>query len=286
MTNFDTLLIANRGEIACRIIESARKLGLRTVAVFSEADRGAKHVRLADEAVLLGPAPAKESYLRVDALLEAAKSTGAGAIHPGYGFLSEDAAFAEAVLAAGLVWIGPPPAAMRALGDKVSAREVARRVGAPMAPGTDRPVADAAEVSGFADAHGLPLAIKAAKGGGGRGIKIVHRREDIAELFASAVREAEVAFGNGECFVERYLAHARHVEAQVLGDRYGTVVVVGTRDCSLQRRHQKLVEEAPAPFLTDEQRRSIHESAAAICKEVGYQSAGTVEYLVGDDGTV
>ena len=282
----NAVLVANRGEIAVRVIRACQEAGLRSIACYADPDEGAPHTRLADKAHRLPGTTPGQTYLNFDALLAVAAASGADAVHPGYGFLSENASFAEAVVAAGLTWIGPPPEAMRALGDKVSAREVARRVGAPMAPGTDRPVADAAEVEAFVEAHGLPIAIKAAKGGGGRGIKIVHRREDIAELFASAVREAEVAFGNGECFVERYLAHARHVEALVLADRHGTVVVVGTRDCSLQRRHQKLVEEAPAPFLTDEQRRAIHESAAAICREVGYQSAGTVEYLVGDDGTV
>ncbi|HVW32165.1 MAG TPA: biotin carboxylase N-terminal domain-containing protein [Acidimicrobiia bacterium] len=286
MTTLRSVLIANRGEIAVRVIRACQEAGLRSIAVYADPDEGAPHTRLADEAHRLPGDTAGGTYLDIDVLLAAADASGADAVHPGYGFLSENAAFAEAVQAAGLIWIGPPPAAMRALGDKVSAREVARRVGAPMAPGTDRPVADAAEVEAFAAAHGLPVAIKAASGGGGRGIKVVHRMEDIAELYASAVREAEVAFGRGECFVERYLAHARHVEAQVLADRHGTVVVVGTRDCSLQRRHQKLVEEAPAPFLTDGQRRSIHQSAAAICGAVGYQSAGTVEYLVGADGTV
>ncbi|HYH50497.1 MAG TPA: biotin carboxylase N-terminal domain-containing protein [Acidimicrobiia bacterium] len=280
------VLIANRGEIAVRVIRACREAGLRSVACYADPDEGAPHTRLADEAHRLPGSTPGETYLNSDALLAVAVASGADAVHPGYGFLSENAAFAEAVLDAGLTWIGPPPGAMRALGDKVSAREVARRVGAPMAPGTDRPVADATEVEKFADDHGLPIAIKAAMGGGGRGIKIVHRRDDIAELFASAVREAEVAFGRGECFVERYLARARHVEAQVLADRHGTVVVVGTRDCSLQRRHQKLVEEAPAPFLSEEQRCQIHESAAAICREVRYESAGTVEYLVGEDGTV
>jgi acetyl-CoA/propionyl-CoA carboxylase, biotin carboxylase, biotin carboxyl carrier protein len=280
------VLIANRGEIAVRVIRACREAGLRSIACYADSDEGAPHTRLADEAHRLPGSTAAETYLNVGALLAVAGASGADAVHPGYGFLSENAAFADAVLSAGLTWIGPPPSAMRALGDKVSAREIARRVGAPMAPGTDRPVADAAEVEAFADAHGLPIAIKAAMGGGGRGIKIVHRRDDIAELLASAVREAELAFGRGDCFVERYLAHARHVEAQVLADRHGTVVVVGTRDCSLQRRHQKLVEEAPAPFLTVAQRRSIHESAVAICTEAGYQGAGTVEYMVADDGTV
>ena len=286
MSPLQAVLVANRGEIAVRVIRACREAGLRSIACYADPDDGAPHTRLADEAHRLPGSAAGETYLNIDALLALAATSGADAVHPGYGFLSENAAFAEAVLDAGLTWIGPPPAAMRALGDKVSAREVARRVGAPMAPGTDRPVADAGEVEKFADEHGLPIAIKAAMGGGGRGIKIVHRREDIAELFTSAVREAEVAFGRGECFVERYLARARHVEAQVLADRHGTVVVVGTRDCSLQRRHQKLVEEAPAPFLSEEQRRQISESAAAICREVGYESAGTVEYLVGEDGTV
>jgi acetyl-CoA/propionyl-CoA carboxylase biotin carboxyl carrier protein len=283
---FRSVLVANRGEIAVRVIRACRDAGLRSIACYADPDEGAPHTVLADEAQgLPGTTPA-ETYLNADALLAVAAAAGADAVHPGYGFLSENAAFAEAVIAAGLIWIGPPPAAMRALGDKVSAREVARRVGAPMVAGTDRPVGAASEVEAFARTHGLPIAIKAALGGGGRGIKIVERTEDIAELFDSAVREAEVAFGGGECFVERYLARARHVEAQVLADRHGTVVVVGTRDCTLQRRHQKLVEEAPAPFLTEEQRRSVHESAAAICREAGYEGAGTVEYLVGADGTV
>ena len=282
----NSVLIANRGEIAVRVIRACREAGLRSIACYADPDEGAPHTRLADEAHRLPGSTAGETYLDVDALLAVAKAAGADAVHPGYGFLSENAGFADAVIAAGLTWIGPPPSAMRALGDKVRAREVARRVGAPMAPGTDRPVTDAAEVESFAQVHGFPIAIKAASGGGGRGIKVVHRREDIAELYASAVREAELAFSDGACFVERYLARARHVEAQILADQHGKVVVVGTRDCSLQRRHQKLVEEAPAPFLTDDQRRSISQSAAAICAEVGYQGAGTVEYLVGEDGTV
>jgi acetyl-CoA/propionyl-CoA carboxylase biotin carboxyl carrier protein len=285
-TPLQAVLIANRGEIAVRVMRACQEAGLRSIACYADPDEGAPHTRLADEAHRLPGTTPAQTYLNIDALLAVAAESGADAVHPGYGFLSENAAFADAVLAAGLTWIGPPPAAMRALGDKVAAREVARRVGAPMVAGTDRPVVDAAEVEDFAAAHGLPIAIKAAAGGGGRGIKIVHRAEDIPELFASAVREAELAFGRGDCFLERYLARARHVEAQVLGDRHGTVVVVGTRDCSLQRRHQKLVEEAPAPFLTDTQRRSIHESAAAICRAAGYESAGTVEYLVGEDGTV
>jgi len=283
---FQAVMVANRGEIAVRVIRACREAGLRSIACYADPDEGAPHTRLADEAHRLPGATAGETYLNQEALLAVAGQAGAEAVHPGYGFLSENAAFAEAVIAAGLVWIGPPPAAMRALGDKVSARDVARRVGAPMVAGSDRPVAGVAEVEDFAARHGLPIAIKAAFGGGGRGIKIVYREEEIPELFASAVREAEMAFGRGECFVERYLARARHVEAQVLADRYGTVTVVGTRDCSLQRRHQKLVEEAPAPFLTAEQRRAVHEAAAAICREVGYEGAGTVEYLVDQDGTV
>jgi len=280
------VLIANRGEIAVRVIRACREAGLRSIACYADPDEGAPHVRLADEAHRLPGATPGETYLNGEALLAVAAAAGADAVHPGYGFLSENAAFAEAVIAAGVTWIGPPPAAMRALGDKVSARRVARAVGAPMVPGTDRPVTGAAEVEAFAAEHGLPIAIKAAMGGGGRGIKVVHRRDDVAELYASAVREAEAAFGRGECFVERYLARARHVEAQVLADRHGNVVVVGTRDCSLQRRHQKLVEEAPAPFLSPDQRRTIAESAAAICRRAAYEGAGTVEYLVGDDGTV
>jgi acetyl-CoA/propionyl-CoA carboxylase biotin carboxyl carrier protein len=281
-----SVLVANRGEIAVRVVRACRDAGLRSIACYADPDEGAPHTRLAVEAHRLAGYTPAETYLNTTALLAVARASGADALHPGYGFLSEDASFAEAVIGAGLTWIGPPPGAMRALGDKVSARAVARRVGAPMVAGTDQPVSDVRQVEEFAERHGFPLAIKAAFGGGGRGIKIVHRAEDIGELFASAAREATVAFGRGECFVERYLPRARHVEAQVLADRYGAVVVVGTRDCSLQRRHQKLVEEAPAPFLTDGQRRVIHESAAAICREVGYESAGTVEYLVAEDGTV
>jgi len=283
---FQSVMVANRGEIAVRVIRACREAGLRSIACYADPDEGAPHTRLADEAHRLPGATAAQTYLDQAALLAVAEQAGADAVHPGYGFLSENAAFAEAVIAAGLIWIGPPPAAMRALGDKVSARDVARRVGAPMVAGSDRPVEGLADVEDFADRHGLPIAIKAAFGGGGRGIKIVERRDDIPELFASAVREAELAFGRGDCFVERYLARARHVEAQVLADQHGTVVVVGTRDCSLQRRHQKLVEEAPAPFLTAGQRRAVHESAAAICREAGYEGAGTVEYLVDADGTV
>ena len=280
------VLVANRGEIAVRVMRACREAGLRSIACYADPDAGAPHVRMADEAHRLpGDTPAA-TYLDAAALLAIAAAAGADAVHPGYGFLSEDASFAQAVIAAGLTWIGPPPAAMRALGDKVSARAAARRAGAPMVAGTDRPVSDVAEVEEFARRHGFPLAIKAAFGGGGRGIRVVRRPEEVAELLASAGREAAVAFGRGDCFVERYLSRARHVEAQVLADRHGAVAVVGTRDCSLQRRHQKLVEEAPAPFLGDAQRRAIHESAAAICRDVGYEGAGTVEYLVGEDGSV
>jgi acetyl-CoA/propionyl-CoA carboxylase biotin carboxyl carrier protein len=280
------VLVANRGEIAVRVIRACREAGLRSIACYADSDEGAPHTVLADEAHRLPGTTPADTYLNAPALLAVADRAAADALHPGYGFLSEDADFAEAVIAAGLIWIGPPPAAMRAVGDKVSARQLARRAGAPMAAGTDQPVSGPDDVVDFARRHGLPVAIKAAFGGGGRGIKVAHTMEEIPALFASAVREAELAFGRGECFVERYLARARHVEAQVLADAHGNVVVAGTRDCSLQRRHQKLVEEAPAPFLTDDQRHQIHDSAAAICRAAGYQGAGTVEYLVGEDGTV
>jgi acetyl-CoA/propionyl-CoA carboxylase biotin carboxyl carrier protein len=243
-------------------------------------------VRLADEAFALGGSSAAESYLRIDKLLDVAARSGANAVHPGYGFLSENAEFAQAVLDAGLIWVGPSPQAIRDLGDKVTARHIATRAGAPLVPGTKEPVAGPEEIVAFAEEHGLPVAIKAAFGGGGRGLKVARTLDEIPELFDSAVREAVAAFGRGECFVERYLDQPRHVEAQVLADHHGNVIVVGTRDCSLQRRHQKLVEEAPAPFLSDEQRASIHESAKAICAEAGYSGAGTVEYLVGKDGTI
>jgi acetyl-CoA/propionyl-CoA carboxylase biotin carboxyl carrier protein len=280
------VLIANRGEIAVRIARACADEGLASVAVYSEPDADALHVRLADEAVPLGGVTSAESYLVVEKLLDAAHRTGADAVHPGYGFLSENADFAQAVADAGLTWIGPTPEAIRVLGNKVTAREIAVRAGAPLVPGSDGPVADGAAVRAFAEAHGLPVAIKAAYGGGGRGLKIARRLEDIEDAFDSAVREAVAAFGRGECFVERFLDRPRHVEAQVLADTHGNVAVLGTRDCSLQRRHQKLVEEAPAPFLTDAQRREIHESARAICREAGYHGAGTVEYLVGVDGTI
>jgi len=280
------VLIANRGEIAVRVIRACRDAGLGSVAVYADPDRDAPFVRLADEAFALGGNTPGESYLSFDKVLDAAKRSGADAVHPGYGFLSENADFAQAVMDAGLTWIGPTPQAIRDLGDKVTARHIAMRAGAPLVPGTKEPVNGAEEIIAFAEEHGLPVAIKAAFGGGGRGLKVARTIEEIPELFDSAVREAVTAFGRGECFVERYLDKPRHVEAQVLADQHGNVIVVGTRDCSLQRRHQKLVEEAPAPFLTDTQRAEIHSSAKAICKEAGYSGAGTVEYLVGTDGTI
>ncbi|GAA4748507.1 acetyl/propionyl/methylcrotonyl-CoA carboxylase subunit alpha [Gordonia alkaliphila] len=277
------VLIANRGEIAVRVIRAARDAGIASVAVYAEPDAGAMFVELADEAFALGGQTSAESYLVFDKILDAAARSGADAIHPGYGFLSENGDFAQAVIEAGLTWIGPPPAAIRALGDKVTARHIAERADAPMAAGTKDPVSGADEVVAFAKAHGVPVAIKAAFGGGGRGMKVAHTVEEIPELFDSATREAVAAFGRGECFVEQYLDKARHVEAQVIADQHGNVIVAGTRDCSLQRRFQKLVEEAPAPFLTDAQRTMIHESAKAICREAGYYGAGTVEYLVQGD---
>ncbi|KOX21957.1 acetyl-COA carboxylase [Saccharothrix sp. NRRL B-16348] len=280
------VLVANRGEIAVRVIRACRDAGLASVAVYADPDRDAPFVRLADEAFALGGSTPGDSYLSIDKLLDVAKRAGADSVHPGYGFLSENADFAQAVLDAGLIWIGPTPQAIRDLGDKVTARHIAMRAGAPLVPGTKDPVSGPDEIIAFAEEHGLPVAIKAAFGGGGRGLKVARTLEEIPELFDSAVREAVTAFGRGECFVERYLDKPRHVEAQVLADQHGNVVVVGTRDCSLQRRHQKLVEEAPAPFLTDEQRAEIHRSARAICKEAGYHGAGTVEYLVAVDGTI
>jgi acetyl-CoA/propionyl-CoA carboxylase biotin carboxyl carrier protein len=280
------VLIANRGEIAARVARAARDAGLASVAVYADSDRDALHVRLADEAFALGGDTAAETYLKIDKLIDVAQRSGADGVHPGYGFLSENADFAQAVMDAGLTWIGPSPDAIRALGDKVEARHIATKAGAPLVPGTPDPVAGPDEVVAFAEEHGLPVAIKAAFGGGGRGLKVARTIEEIPELFSSAVREAEAAFGRGECFVERYLDRPRHVEAQVLADNHGNVIVVGTRDCSLQRRHQKLVEEAPAPFLSDEQRATIHESAKRIVREAGYSGAGTVEYLVGTDGTI
>ncbi|WP_227984125.1 acetyl-CoA carboxylase biotin carboxylase subunit [Nocardia spumae] len=274
------VLIANRGEIAVRVIRAAKDAGIASVAVYAEPDAEAPFVKLADEAFALGGQTSAESYLVFDKILDAARKSGADAIHPGYGFLSENADFAQAVLDAGLIWIGPSPQSIRDLGDKVTARHIAERAQAPMAAGTKDPVKDANEVVEFAKQYGVPVAIKAAFGGGGRGMKVAHTIEEIPELFESATREATAAFGRGECFVEQYLDKARHVEAQVLADQHGNVIVAGTRDCSLQRRFQKLVEEAPAPFLSDEVRGKIHESAKRICKEAGYYGAGTVEYLV------
>jgi acetyl-CoA/propionyl-CoA carboxylase biotin carboxyl carrier protein len=280
------VLIANRGEIAVRIIRAARDEGIASVAVYADPDRDALHVRLADEAYALGGTTAAESYLVMDKIIDAARQSGADAIHPGYGFLAENAQFAARVIEAGITWIGPSPEAISALGDKVQARHIAEKVGAPLVPGTADPVESADEVLDFVDRHGLPVAIKAAFGGGGRGIKVARTREEIPELYESAVREATAAFGRGECFIERFLDAPRHVETQCLADAYGNVVVVSTRDCSLQRRNQKLVEEAPAPFLTEDQNRRLYESSKAILKEAGYLGAGTCEFLVGQDGTI
>lgn len=282
----EKLLIANRGEIAVRIIRAAKDARIPTVAVYADQDRDAQHVKLADEAYALVGTTAAETYLVIDKLISIAKRSGANAIHPGYGFLSENADFARAVIEAGIIWIGPPPAAIERLGDKVSARKVAEAVGAPLAPGTINPVQDVSEVEEFVAQHGLPVAIKAAYGGGGRGIKIVRDAKEIAEQFESATREAIAAFGRGECFIEKYLDRPRHVETQCLADEHGNVVVISTRDCSLQRRHQKLVEEAPAPFLTKEQQAELYESSKRILKEVGYVGAGTCEFLVAQDGTI
>jgi acetyl-CoA/propionyl-CoA carboxylase biotin carboxyl carrier protein len=278
------VLIANRGEIALRIARACRDAGVASVAVYADPDAGAPFTRAADEALALGGTTGADSYLDVAKLLAAARQSGSDAVHPGYGFLAENADFAQAVTDAGLAWIGPPPGVIRLLGDKVAARAVAARAGAPMVAGTARPVADAAEVEAFAREHGLPIAIKAAHGGGGRGLRIAREHGEVAELFGAAVREATAAFGRGECFVEAYIERGRHVEAQVLADRHGRVEVVGTRDCTLQRRYQKLVEEAPAPFLTGAQRDELTRSAAAICREAGYVSAGTVEFLLSPAG--
>ena len=280
------VLIANRGEIAVRVARACADAGLESVAVYSDPDADSLHVRRAGEAYALGGRSGADTYLNITKIIDIALRSGADAVHPGYGFLSENADFAQAAIDAGLTWIGPPPQAIRDLGNKVTAREIAVRSGAPLVPGSEGPVASGAEVRAFAEKFGLPVAIKAAFGGGGRGLKIARTMDEVDDAFESAVREATVAFGRGECFVERFLDRPRHVEAQVLADRHGNVVVVGTRDCSLQRRHQKLVEEAPAPFLSEAQRASIHASAKAICREAGYQGAGTVEYLVADDGTV
>ncbi|MFG3382934.1 acetyl/propionyl/methylcrotonyl-CoA carboxylase subunit alpha [Streptomyces sp. NPDC047999] len=280
------VLIANRGEIAVRVARACRDAGIVSVAVYADPDRDALHVRAADEAFALGGDTPAASYLDIGKVLQAAADSGADAVHPGYGFLSENAEFAQAVLDAGLTWIGPPPQAIRDLGDKVAARHIAQRAGAPLVAGTPDPVAGAEEVVAFAQEHGLPIAIKAAFGGGGRGLKVARTLEEVPELYDSAVREAVAAFGRGECFVERYLDKPRHVETQCLADRHGNVVVVSTRDCSLQRRHQKLVEEAPAPFLTPEQNAELYAASKAILKEAGYVGAGTVEFLVGLDGTI
>ncbi|UUU40333.1 acetyl/propionyl/methylcrotonyl-CoA carboxylase subunit alpha [Streptomyces sp. NBC_00162] len=280
------VLIANRGEIAVRVARACRDAGIGSVAVYADPDRDALHVRAADEAFALGGDTPAASYLDISKVLQAAADSGADAIHPGYGFLSENADFAQAVLDAGLTWIGPPPQAIRDLGDKVAARHIAQRAGAPLVAGTPDPVSGADEVVAFAKEHGLPIAIKAAFGGGGRGLKVARNLEEVPELYDSAVREAVAAFGRGECFVERYLDKPRHVETQCLADSHGNVVVVSTRDCSLQRRHQKLVEEAPAPFLSEAQNAELYAASKAILKEAGYVGAGTVEFLVGTDGTI
>uniref|UniRef100_UPI00192D9FB9 acetyl/propionyl/methylcrotonyl-CoA carboxylase subunit alpha n=1 Tax=Kribbella turkmenica TaxID=2530375 RepID=UPI00192D9FB9 len=280
------VLVANRGEIAVRVVRAAADAGLRSVAVYAEQDRDALFVRLADEAYSLDGSTPADSYLNIAKILDVAARSGADAVHPGYGFLAENASFAGAVIDAGLIWIGPPPSAIDSLGDKVKARHIADKVGAPQVPGTPDPVADASEVVAFAQEYGLPIAIKAAYGGGGRGMKVARTMEEVPELYESAVREAVSAFGRGECFVERYLDKPRHVETQCLADAHGNVVVVSTRDCSLQRRYQKLVEEAPAPFLSDEQLEILYTSSKAILREAGYVGAGTCEFLVGQDGMI
>ena len=280
------VLIANRGEIAVRVIRACSDHGIESVAVYSETDRDSMHAQMADSAYSLGGTTAAQTYLNIEKLIAIAKKSGADSVHPGYGFLSENADFAQAVIDAGLIWIGPPPAAIRALGDKVSARKIAAKAGAPLVAGTADPVDSHDEIIAFAKEHGLPVAIKAAHGGGGRGLKIAFTMEEIPEAFASAVREAIAGFGRGECFVERYLDKPRHVETQVLVDKFGNAAVISTRDCSLQRRHQKLVEEAPAPFLTDAQNEELYRASKAIMKEAGYIGAGTCEFLVGVDGTI
>ena len=286
MPRITKVLIANRGEIAVRIIRAARDAGIGSVAVYADPDRDAQHVQLADEAYALHGTTSAESYLVIDKLLAVARRSGADAVHPGYGFLAENADFARAVIDAGLTWIGPSPSAIEQLGDKVAARHIAESVGAPLAPGTIDPVEGADEVLAFVDEHGLPVAIKAAFGGGGRGLKVARTRDEVAEQFESAAREAIAAFGRGECFVEKYLDRPRHVETQCLADAHGNVVVVSTRDCSLQRRHQKLVEEAPAPFVTPEQEAELRRASKAILRAAGYVGAGTCEFLIGADGTL
>ena len=286
MAQITKLLVANRGEIAVRIIRAAKDAGISTVAVYADSDRNARFVRLAHEAYALNGRSSQDTYLAVDKILSIVKRSGADAIHPGYGFLSENADFAEQVIDAKIIWIGPPPTAIRLLGDKVSARQIAQRVGAPLTPGTPEPVTSPSEVIAFAQEHGLPLAIKAAHGGGGRGLRVAHTLEEIPDQFDSAVRESLAAFGRGECFVEKYLEKPRHVETQCLADSRGNVVVISTRDCTLQRRHQKLVEEAPAPFITAEQERLLYQSSKAILSAAGYVGAGTCEFLIGADGTI
>ncbi|TKW66043.1 MAG: ATP-grasp domain-containing protein [Paracoccus denitrificans] len=280
------ILIANRGEIALRVIRACHDHGLASVAVYADQDADALYLRTADEAYSLPGTTPAETYLNIGAILDIAHRSGADAIHPGYGFLSESATFAQAVLDAGLTWIGPDPGAIARLGDKIAAREIARKVGAPLVPGTDGPVRDAGEIRAFVDQHGLPVAIKASAGGGGRGMRVVRHGDEIDELFAAAASEAKAAFGNGDCYVERFLDRPRHIEAQVLADQHGNVVVIGLRDCSLQRRNQKLVEEAPAPFLPADVAEMITKAARDICAEAGYTGAGTVEFLLGADGMV
>lgn len=280
------LLIANRGEIAIRISRAARDYGIASVAIYSDADAASLHVDLADEAYCLGAGRPADTYLNIGKILEIARRAGADAVHPGYGFLSERAEFASAVIDAGLIWVGPKPEVITALGDKVEARRIAEKVGAPLVKGSDGPLATAEEAIAFARQAGLPLAIKAAFGGGGRGMKVVHRIEDVGEFFESAVREAKEAFGRGECYAEQFLEKPRHIEAQIIADSHGNTVVLGTRDCSLQRRNQKLVEEAPAPFISEEQRSRIHDAARAICASAGYTGAGTVEFLLSQNGVI
>ena len=286
MSTITKVLIANRAEIAVRVARACRDAGIASVAVYADSDRDAQHVRVADEAYALDGETSAQTYLDISKLLDVAARSGADAIHPGYGFLSENAHFAQAVIDAGLIWVGPPPSAIESLGDKVSARHIAERAGAPLVAGTADPVSGADEVVAFAEKHGLPIAIKAAFGGGGRGLKVAREMGEVAELYESAVREATAAFGRGECFVEKYLDRPRHVETQCLADKHGNVVVVSTRDCSLQRRHQKLVEEAPAPFLSADQNAEIYAASKAILREAGYYGAGTCEFLVGQDGTI
>ena len=280
------VLIANRGEIAVRVIRACKDAGIGSVAVYAEPDRDAQFVRLADEAHSLGGATPADSYLDIAKIIKVAADSGADSVHPGYGFLAENADFAQAVMDAGLIWIGPPPSAIEALGDKAKAKHIAERANAPLAPGTKDAVKDADEVVAFAESAGLPVAIKAVFGGGGRGLKVARTIEEIPDAYESAVREAVSAFGRGECLVEKFLDKPRHVETQCLADQHGNVVVVSTRDCSLQRRNQKLVEEAPAPFLTEAQQTELYESSKRILKEAGYYGAGTCEFLVAQDGTI